>query len=179
MACAWKGVPASSNETMPERGGGSPQGRVQHSKNGKQDQGPGQECPEQGFAGGRGDGFERVFHNFFPIHTMILIFHAVQVLQIGAHLFSGFGYLGHFHMFETQEVQQGVAHFRIQNGITAAPLVLGQNPHPIDRDAFCAFHVQQQICKRERMQAAFGALQRSRRHPGKRTENQPRHRRAR
>jgi hypothetical protein len=56
MACAWKGVPAA-------RGGGSPQGYVEYPKNGEQDQGPGQERPEEWSAGGGGNVFQRVFHN--------------------------------------------------------------------------------------------------------------------
>ena len=95
------------------RRGGSPQRGIQNSEHAEQDQGEEKNRKENQLPSRLGHEFEGMFHSVFPclpaflftylpnalpIHTVILILHAVQVLQVGAHLFGGLRHLSHFNV---------------------------------------------------------------------------------
>ncbi len=47
----------------------------------------------------------------FAIYAVILVFHAVEILQVGSHLAGRFGYLGHFQVLELPAFQQSLTKF--------------------------------------------------------------------
>ncbi len=93
---------------------------------------------------------------------MVLVFHTVQVFQVGPHLLGGLGHLGHFDEFELLEIQHGFTHFVVQQGVPTRTLELGQDAHAVAGDGFSAFHFDQNIGETEGEQAPFGSLDGSR-----------------
>jgi hypothetical protein len=110
------------------RGSGSPQRLVQKLENGETGRGESKKKKEQGSAQVRWQEIQRVAQNHvFPlnilvINAVILIFHAIQILQVGAHLLGSLGHLGHLHMRKPARFEQRTAHFAVENGIAAVPL---------------------------------------------------------
>ena len=154
------------------RGGGRAQGRIESLEDGEHAQGQEQERDEERTARGAGDKFEGMLHGGsvtgtggrsafqrFAIDAIILVFHAVEVLQVGAHLLGGLGHLGHLHVAELAELQQGAPHLGVQQRVAAFAMILGQDAHAVDRHGAGTAHLQQQVGQRERIQAAPGALQ--------------------
>ena len=89
---------------------------------------------------------------------MILILHPVEILQVRAHLLGGLGDLRHLDVDELLEVKERAPHLGVEQCVAAATLMLGQDPHAVDRHSVGAAEFEQDVEQSEREQPSTGAL---------------------
>src|SRR5215216_1764270 len=102
---------------------------------------------------------ERLLSNNFSIHPVILVLHAIQILEIGPHLTGGLGHLSHLHVFELVEAKNSLPHFIIEQGIATLPLKFRQDAHAVPGNSFGALHFEQDVSQTKGQEVSLGTLQ--------------------